>query len=91
MSILKEPKSLYDYLGYPAGKQVGKQVYVFAKKINSPTDARTVVNRKYEGIVMLYEETFLRYYFTVVNPSARIAPVTFPTAVKSTFKPTPFT
>jgi len=70
MNKLKEPKSLFDYLGYPAGKEVGKQVFIFAKKINSPTSTRTVANTKYKGNVTLYEETFLKYYFTVVNPDS---------------------
>lgn len=55
--------SLYDYLGYAAGGQLGKKVAYAATKANVQHGTRYVKNKKYEGEVMLYPETFLKKYF----------------------------
>jgi hypothetical protein len=55
--------SLYDYLGYPAGNALGKEVAEAAAKSNIKFETREVSNPKYTGKVMLYPENFLKEYF----------------------------
>ena len=55
--------SLYDYLGYPAGNELGKEVATAASKSNVKFETREVTNPKYTGKVMLYPENFLKEYF----------------------------
>ncbi len=68
----KETKflSLYDYLGYAAGGDLGKAVYAKAKETNQPTQQRDVSNTKFKGKVLLYTLEFLDSYFkpeTIIN------------------------
>ena len=55
--------SLFDYLGYPAGKELGAQVAAYAKIRKAKCDTRYVSNPKYTGDVMLYTKEFLDEYF----------------------------
>ena len=55
--------SLYDYLGYAAGGELGKEVADAAFKSNVKIETREVSNSKYTGKVMLYPENFLIEYF----------------------------
>ena len=55
--------SLYDYLGKPAGEQLGKEVATEAKKHGIKLQSREVSNPKYTGIVYLYPKNFLDFYF----------------------------
>ena len=55
--------SLYDYLGYAAGGQLGKQVANAAVKAKVRIDRRYVSNKAYSGLVMLYPNSFLKEYF----------------------------
>jgi hypothetical protein len=55
--------SLYDYLGYPAGGNLGKEVAEAAVKAKVKFETREVSNPKYTGKVMLYPENFLIEYF----------------------------
>jgi hypothetical protein len=55
--------SLFDYLGRPAGGELGKQVYTTAHQLKVPVETRRVETKKYTGDVMLYPETFLKEYF----------------------------
>lgn len=55
--------SLYDFLGKPAGGQLGKEVFEKAKELKEKTYTRDVSNRKYTGKVMLYRREFLNSYF----------------------------
>ena len=55
--------SLFDYLGYPAGKELGAQVAAYAKIRKAKCDTRYVSNPKYTGDVMMYEREFLDEYF----------------------------
>ena len=55
--------SLYDYLGYAAGGELGKEVASAAAKSNVKFETREVNNPKYSGKVMLYPEGFLKEYF----------------------------
>jgi hypothetical protein len=55
--------SLYDFLGRPAGGELGKEVFEASKRNKIPTKIREISNPKYNGKVMLYPEEFLSKYF----------------------------
>lgn len=55
--------SLYDHLGYAAGKELGKEIYQLAIKLGEPVNTRQVTTKTYKGKVLLYREQFLKYYF----------------------------
>ena len=55
--------SLFDYLGHPAGGELGKQVYDAAYNLKVPVETRHVETKNYTGDVMLYPEAFLKEYF----------------------------
>ena len=57
--------SLYDYLGKPAGKELGGNVFKAASSQKVPYSIREVTNPKYKGKVMLYPKWFLNEYFKV--------------------------
>jgi len=59
--------SLFDYLGKPAGKELGKQVADYALSCLVPHDVRQVANAKYTGPIMLYPKPFLELYFKIHN------------------------
>ena len=56
--------SLFDYLGKPAGKEVGARVNERAREFGVLTKDREVECENYKGKVNLYPEAFLEYYFT---------------------------
>lgn len=58
-----ELKSLYDYLGYAAGPTLGQEVAYAAAKAGIQPGTRYVKNKRYEGEVYLYPESFLKEYF----------------------------
>ena len=58
-----EMMSLYDYLGYPAGNKLGKQVAAYAKIRKTKFGTREVNNRSYKGIVHTYTKEFLNECF----------------------------
>ena len=55
--------SLYDFLGYAAGPELGKQVAQTATKLNKQISARQITSTRYKGIVHLYTPQFLFEYF----------------------------
>jgi len=55
--------SLFDYLGYPAGNELGEQVAAYAKIRKAKCNTRYVSNPKYTGNVMMYTKEFLDEYF----------------------------
>jgi hypothetical protein len=55
--------SLYEYLGYAAGTETGKEVYDTANKLRETIRTQNVSNPKYTGKVMLYRREFLDEYF----------------------------
>lgn len=55
--------SLYDYLGKPAGKELGAQVAAFAASKKAKFETRQVTNPRYTGKVMLYEKSLLDEFF----------------------------
>ena len=61
--------SLFDYLGKPAGPQLGNEVYEVAKEkgLTGKIEERHVKTRYYEGKVLLYPKWFLVEYFEMKN------------------------
>jgi hypothetical protein len=59
--------SLFDYLGRPAGKEIGGRVNERAREFGITSLKRFVRNKNYEGKVNLYPEAFLEYYFNNLN------------------------
>jgi hypothetical protein len=55
--------SLYDYLGKPAGGDLGKEVAAAAYKGGVQPLTREISNPKYTGKVLLYPKDFLDFYF----------------------------
>ncbi len=55
--------SLFEYLGKPAGGDLGKKVYLAARAKNVNHSQREVSTRTYTGMVMLYPKSFLEEYF----------------------------
>lgn len=59
--------SLYEYLGRPAGGDLGKQVAFEASKVGEPVEVKFVKNPKYEGPINMFHRSFLDYYFNKEN------------------------
>lgn len=55
--------SLYDYLGYAAGSELGKEVAETAVALKETIKTREISNTRYKGIVHLYRREFLDEYF----------------------------
>lgn len=66
----KNFRSLYDFLGYPAGMKLGKEVAAEAKKQDQKIITREVKNKTYTGKVMMYDIDFLTKYFTKPQESS---------------------
>ena len=64
---MQEFMSLYDYLGQPGGRKLGREVYAAAKVDNEPVEERKVTTQRYNGGVLLYRRSFLESYFTNTN------------------------
>lgn len=55
--------SLYDYLGKPAGKELGSEVAQAAYQAGIKPEERQISNPKYTGAVHLYPKDFLDFHF----------------------------
>ena len=55
--------SLFDYLGRPAGSELGLKVAESARKIGIIPGKRFVKNPGYTGMIKTYPEEFLKLYF----------------------------
>ena len=55
--------SLYDYLGYAAGGELGKDVAKVAVALKETIKTREISNTRYKGEVLLYRREFLDEYF----------------------------
>lgn len=55
--------SLYDYLGHPAGSELGNKVNKEAKRKGVTYRTKYVSNPKFSGNVHCYPRTFLDLYF----------------------------
>jgi hypothetical protein len=56
--------SLYDYLGKPAGSDLGNQVFRAASVSRIPVKTKEVTTPKYKGKIMMYPENWLIGYFS---------------------------
>jgi hypothetical protein len=59
----KETYSLFEYLGKPAGLELGKKVFEAAKQLKIKVTSQEIVNKKYTGKVLTYPKSFLDIYF----------------------------
>ena len=55
--------SLYDFLGRPAGSELGAVVEAAARKNKVKIKSRYISNPVYSGKVCLYPESFLKQFF----------------------------
>ena len=55
--------SLFDFLGKPAGGELGLKVYEEAKRLKVPMEQREVSTKNYTGKVVIYPGEFLKEYF----------------------------
>lgn len=61
---MEEMVSLFEYLGFPAGRETGNTVYKAAKKKGIEVQSRQVNTKTYKGQVMLYPKLFLDGFFS---------------------------
>jgi len=57
-------KSLYDYLGKAAGKELGGQVFRAASASRIPVMTKEISTPAYKGKIMMYPENWLIGYFS---------------------------
>lgn len=62
-----EETSLYEYLGKPAGSELGRAVYTEASKRKVKVTSHEVSNPKYTGRILKYPKSFLDSYFNKNN------------------------
>ena len=55
--------SLYDFLGKPAGSDLGKAVAAAATIAKVPITSKQVTTRTYSGEILMYPKSFLENYF----------------------------
>lgn len=55
--------SLFEYLGYAAGSELGKEVAATAVSLHETIREQYISNPKYTGNVKLYRREFLDEYF----------------------------
>lgn len=60
--------SLYDFLGKPAGMELGKKVAIYASKSKIQLETREISNPKFTGRVLLYPKDFLEAFFQEPDP-----------------------
>jgi hypothetical protein len=63
---MEEYLSLYDFLGKPAGKELGGEVYKQSKVIGVSTQIKEISNPKYKGKILMYPKSFLEDYFSSI-------------------------
>jgi len=64
METKQEPTvSLFDYLGYAAGAQLGKEVATAAAKCKEQIASKQITTRTYTGNVLMYRPQFLKEFF----------------------------
>jgi len=64
----EEKKSLYEYLGYAAGMELGGKVWGEACNQNVPIEVIKISNSKYQGDINKYPISFLDKYFGKETP-----------------------
>jgi len=55
--------SLFDYLGKPAGGDLGRQVALAAMNEKIQIETKQVSNPKYKGTILMYPKSWLDRYF----------------------------
>jgi len=68
--------SLYEYLGYAAGSELGKEVAATAVALKETIQEQYVSNPRYTGNVKLYRREFLDEYFNRKIYDAEVEPST---------------
>ena len=63
--------SLYEFLGRPAGMELGEKVFRKSKEQDIVVYTRKVSNPKYKGTVALYPRNFLEIYFKPKTQSSK--------------------
>jgi len=58
-----EMLSLFDYLGKPAGGDLGRQVALAAMNEKIQIETKQVSNPKYKGTILMYPKSWLDRYF----------------------------
>jgi hypothetical protein len=66
--------SLFEYLGYAAGSELGKEVAATAVALHETIKEQYVSNPKYTGNVKLYRREFLDEYFKKKIYDAEVEP-----------------
>ena len=66
----EEKKSLYEYLGYAAGMELGGKVWGEACNQNVPIEVIRISNSKYQGDINKYPISFLDKYFGKETPKS---------------------
>jgi hypothetical protein len=66
--------SLFEYLGYAAGSELGKEVAATAVALKETIKEQHVSNPKYTGNVKLYRREFLDEYFKKKIYDAEVEP-----------------
>lgn len=56
--------SLFDYLGKPAGSELGAAVWQAAKAAKVKPTEREVSTKTYSGKILVYPKSFLDQYFS---------------------------
>ena len=59
----KEFISLYDFLGKPAGGELGTKVWKAAVEKREPHKNKVVETPRYHGKIIMYRKSFLEEYF----------------------------
>lgn len=59
--------SLYEYMGSPAGKELGGKVAKYAKVRSIKPGFRHISNSKYTGLVLTYPRDFIAEFFAIKN------------------------
>lgn len=64
MEVKQEPTvSLFDFLGYPAGAKLGKEVATAAGKCGEAMALKQITTRTYSGNIVMYRRQFLEEFF----------------------------
>ena len=76
-NVNDEMVSLFDYLGRPAGSDLGKAVYTAAKASKVPVAERHVSTKNYTGKILMYPKSFLDKYFKVIKTVSNVDELPF--------------
>jgi hypothetical protein len=66
--------SLFEYLGYAAGSELGKEVATTAVALKETIEKKYVTNTRYKGEILMYRREFLDEYFKKKIYDAEVEP-----------------